>query len=633
MEELGELLSAGVRAFNHYNRYKKGIFLKNDPVGGEVILKLVPILLHVNHPDLPGYVQDETCPCGIKTMKWTTESIKTLEKFLSTHIKFTNIQDDLPLHRDIEGIFTIGSVGSVGQTKDSDYDIWVVIDAPAIGDARLHLLETKVKQLQRWIKTLFPVKARFFLMDILKIQANEFGAISQEGAGAALKVLLKEEFYRTMTLIQGRIPLWWIVPPFIDTEVYDQASHTLYNIDGFVTDDFVDLGNITQIPQQELFGAALWQMHKALDDPFKSVLKMALVGTYMDLGYHARLLCDVLKFQVVNSRPGDVVDPYIVAFQRIDDYYRGIGDYKTLDLLRQCFYIKVSPNIRAGDLINIQRQDKTSIMVDIIKSWGWSLKRIQHLNRFNEWDVQRYRKFGDEVHAYLQKTAVLLIREAKKGLVHAGIEQDVDMEILRRRVEAFYVPKKGKIVSEKRVLRNEPTYRELVFCYNNSTWKTFPAMPSKGCEGDAIMASERIVPIIAWLVYNRRFDASTVFNMVPNSSHVFLSDIQHLLAELRSSIPEASSIGLDRDALLAPSDIKQIFVIGNMEASPHLTSITEVDILYLNTWNELFFSPIRPGGLKAWIRKARRADTKMDMWVPRETNSKQLMKALSSLIS
>jgi len=633
MEEFGDLLSTGVRAFNHYNRYKKEILLKNDPVGGEAILKLVPVLLHINHPDLPGYVQDEACPCGIKAMKWNTESIKTLENFLSTRVKFTNIQDYLPLHRDIEGIFTIGSVGSVGQTRDSDYDIWVVMDASAIGDARLHLLETKVKRLQHWVKTLVPVKARVFLMDILKIQANEFGTVSQEGAGSALKVLLKEEFYRTMTLIQGRIPLWWIVPPFSNTEVYDRASQMLYSIDGFVPDDFVDLGNITQVPQQEFFGAALWQMHKALDDPFKSVLKMALAGTYMDPGYHARLLCDVLKSQVVNSRPGDVVDPYMVMFQRIDDYYRGIGDYKILDLLRQCFYIKVSPNIREGDLINIHRQDKTSIMVDLIKSWGWSLKRIQYLNRFNEWDVQIYRKFGDEIHAYLQKIAVLLIREAKKGLVHAGIEQDVDMEILRRRVEAFYVPKKGKIVSEKRVLRNEPAYRELVFCYNNSTWKIFPSMPSKGCEGDAIMASERIVPIIAWLVYNRRFDTSTVFNMVPNPSYVFLSDVQDLLAKLIPSIPEASSIGLDRDALLAPGDVKQIFIIGNMEASPHLTSIAEVDILYLNTWNELFFNSIRPEGIKAWIKKARRADTKMGIWVSRETNSKQLIKAFSSLIA
>ncbi|MCD6571240.1 MAG: class I adenylate cyclase [Deltaproteobacteria bacterium] len=633
MGDINEWLSRGVRAFNHYNRYKHGILLKNDPMGGEVILKLVPVLLHINHPDLPGYIQGKTCPSGIKTMEWQPEFIKVLEKFLSNRIDLTNIQDYLPRDRNIEGIFTIGSVGSIGQTRDSDYDIWVIVDVQSVGKARLRLLETKIERLQRWITARFLIKVQFFLMDIFKIQANEFGVVSQEGAGSALKVLLKEEFYRTMTLIQGRIPLWWIVPPFSNSGVYEQASNTLHSINGLVHDDFIDLGDITLVPRQELFGATLWQMHKALDDPLKSVLKMALVSTYMDPDYYARLPCDTLKSQVFNSKAEDVVDPYIVAFQRIEDYYKSRGDYKTLDLLRQCFYIKVSPNIGENDIIKVHRQDKASIMVDVIKSWGWPLKRIQYLNKFNEWDIQGYQKFGNEIHKYLRKTAVLLIREAKKGLVHAGLEEDVDMEILRRRVEAFYVSKEGKIISEKRVQRDEPAYRELVFCYNSGTWKIFSSMPSKGCDEDSIMTSHRIAPIIAWLVYNRRFDASTVFHMVPNSSYIFLSDIQHLLVELRSFIPEASSIGLDRQSLLTPSYINRIFIIGNMEVSHQLKSIEEVDILYLNTWNELFSISIPPKGLKGWIKKAKRADTKINVWVSKKANSKQLVSSLVSLIS
>ncbi|HOO37079.1 MAG TPA: class I adenylate cyclase [Deltaproteobacteria bacterium] len=629
MKDFATKISTGIRAFTHYNRYKKSIMQKNDPLGAKVILDLFPLCIHINHPGLPGYVGDADCPCGVKCMEWPASTLKSLGSFFSTRITLSDIQGYVPRNREIEGLFTIGSVGSLGQTKESDYDIWVVVDRNAIGNKRILLLERKLKILQRWISSQYILDVHFFLMDVGDIQRNNFGMVSQEGSGSALKNILKEEFYRTLTLIEGRIPLWWITPSD-NGDSYEKASRFLERSLMFEADDFIDLGDITFIPEQELLGAALWQMHKALDDPLKSVLKMALVATYLEPGNENRLLCEVIKKHVMGARRDDLIDPYLEVLLTVEKYYKSKGDMQTVELLRKCFYLKVSPNITTNDLIKVDAGDKITLLADTIRSWGWSIRYLKDLNGFNEWSVEKYRRFGDELHDYLKRTTVLLIRRAKSFLVNSLLDQDVEMEILRRRVEAFYVSKEGKIECEKRVKKKEPAYEELYFSYKNDQWQVTGTSP-ENFSGKPVMSASRVVRIIAWLVYNKRYDASTAFHMIPNTSLVVLSDIQSLLWDLNSLIPDANSVGLDRDSLMDKKYVKQVVIIGNMETPGVVQSIKEIDVLYINSWNELFSIHMKPGSLRSWMAKMRGAKTKISIWLPREGKSKHLVGTLNSL--
>lgn len=631
MDDIENKVAEGLKAFTHYNRSKKRVMQMNDPLGARVVLNLVPLCIHINHPELPGYMMDDDCPQGIKSMEWPLNALKNLESFFPVRIRPGDVQSLVPKQREVEGLFTIGSVGSVGQTRESDYDIWVVVDSQAVGQQRLRLLERKLKLLQRWITSQYIIEIHFFLMDVSDIRQNDFGMVSQEGSGSALKNILKEEFYRTMTLIEGRIPLWWIVPPQEDGEdahenIYERVQDRL----GFNSENYIDMGNITSIPEDELFGAALWQMHKALDDPLKSVLKMALVATYLEHSSGGKLLCEELKKHVMQASQDEIVDPYVEIFQRVEDYYRSKGDEKTIDLLRKCFYLKVSPSINPGDLLKTDRYDKASIMVEVLKRWGWSIDFFRGLNSFHGWNVDKYREFGDELHDYLKRTTVILIRRARSFLVNSQPDQDVEMEILRRRIEAFYVSKQDKIEPEKRIKKKEPAYEEIFFSYDSNKWYIHSMFPERGRE-KPIMTSDRVVKILAWLAYNKRIDASTAFHMIPNSSHAALSDIQMLLRELNLLIPDVGSIGLDRNSLMEKKFVKEIVIIGNMEWPDTYNLIKEVDILYTNSWSELFCISLPPDGLRSWMKRNRIPKTRISIWLPRDGKSKYLVNMLYSL--
>ncbi len=632
MRHLDTSVSIGLRAFTSYNRYKKDIMRKCDPVGAQVILELLPLLVHINHPSLPGYVEQEDCPCGIKFMEWPSQTIKDIGSYITSRVNLGRMQNYMPRRLEIEGLFTIGSVGSLAQTRESDYDIWIVVDAQRIEPDRLKTLSKKLKILQRWITGKYVLDIHFFLMDLKDIRSNNFGSVSQEGSGSALKSILKEEFYRTLTLIEGRVPLWWIVQPDQREDSSGQSGSLMETRTGTNKEEYIDLGDIESIPEQELLGAALWQMHKALDDPLKSVLKMALVASYLEASSKGTLLCDILKQNVFYAKGHDIIDPYFQILCRVEDYYQARGDDRTLDLLRKCFYLKVNPNIRSADLYKLERDDKASIMVDIVKSWGWSLHTVKELNEFSEWGVDKYRKFGDDIHSYLKLATVQLIRRAKSYISNTVVNEDIEVEVLRRRVEAFYVSKEGKIESEKRVKRKEPAYRDLFFTYKNKVWSIFESSPETG-KGSPIMESERVANILAWLVYNKRFDASTAFHMIPNVSKVVLYDIQSLLWKLNSLIPDASSIGLDRASLMEDKYAKHVVIIANMERPDILHSIYELDVLYMNSWNELFCISLTPQQIGPWMVKMKRPSTQVSIWLPKEGNPKYLTETVVSLIS
>ncbi len=621
-----------MRAFTSYNRYKKDIMHKSDPAGARVILELLPLLIHINHPNLPGYVEQENCPCGIKYMEWPSRTLRDIGSYLASRVNLGRMQDYMPRQLEIEGLFTIGSVGSLAQTRESDYDIWVVVDALRIEPDRIKLLSKKLKILRRWITGKYVLDIHFFLMDLKDIRANNFGSVSQEGSGSALKSILKEEFYRTLTLIEGRVPLWWIKHPERREDLCGQNGSLSQSRTGTNDEECIDLGDVEFIPEQELLGAALWQMHKALDDPLKSVIKMALVASYLEAPSKGMLLCNILKRNVFFAKGQDIIDPYFQVLSRVEDYYHDRGDERTIDLLRKCFYLKVSPNIRSADLYKLERDDKASIMVDIVKSWGWSLKTIKDLNEFSEWGVDKYRKFGDDIHNFLKLTTVQLIRRAKSYTGNTVLNEDIEVEVLRRRVEAFYVSKDGKIESEKRVKRKEPAYRDLFFTYNNNVWTIFESYTETG-KSSPIMESERVANILAWLVYNKRFDASTAFHMIPNVSKVVLYDIQSLLWKLNSLIPDAGSIGLDRTSLMEDKYAKYVVIVANMERPDILHSVSEVDVLYMNSWNELFCISLKPQQLGPWMAKMKRPLTQVNIWLPKEGNPKYLTEKVTSIIT
>ncbi|MGL4477157.1 MAG: class I adenylate cyclase, partial [Aeromonas veronii] len=302
---------------------------------GQQVFQLLPVMLHFNHPLLPGYVSGDV-PHGI----WSFSATAEQQAFIDDLCRNANCQSGLATHdRAIQGLYSMGSTSSIGQCCHSDLDIWVCHVA-GLSQERLDLLELKCQQLSKWAEQR-GVDLNFFLIPEDKFRQTNDAQMQGESCGSAQHLLLLDEFYRSAMRIAGKRLIWYLVPTECDDH-YDAYVNELFESGKLKQDDWLDLGSFDRIPAEEYFGSALWQLYKGIDSPYKAVLKSVLMEAYSHEYPNTRLLSMIGRdwFQH-NEGMHYRLDNYCLMLDKVTNYLKSIGDMARLDLVRRCFYLKV----------------------------------------------------------------------------------------------------------------------------------------------------------------------------------------------------------------------------------------------------------------------------------------------------
>ena len=114
----------------------------------QLVLKLLPLLFHVNHPLLPGYVSSST-PAGVAGFEPGAERVAEAQR-LARSFAYKARQGHAP--RPIHGLFLMGSLGSLAQAELSDMDFWVC-HASDLSPQQLNELNKKCVLLEAWAAT------------------------------------------------------------------------------------------------------------------------------------------------------------------------------------------------------------------------------------------------------------------------------------------------------------------------------------------------------------------------------------------------------------------------------------------------------------------------------------------------
>ncbi len=173
---LSKKLIQNKKVFLAYNQFRKDIFQHLAPKESEVILFLLPWLLSINHPDFPGYVPDLDKPFRV----FDIEQSKDIRKKEPAFKKQFKCYDQGSLLKysteycDIQGIYTIGSIGTISQTSHSDCDLWVCIDRENYSATQFDHLSQKVYLIKDWLDNTLKMPVYFFISDINDIQKCNF---------------------------------------------------------------------------------------------------------------------------------------------------------------------------------------------------------------------------------------------------------------------------------------------------------------------------------------------------------------------------------------------------------------------------------------------------------------------------
>jgi len=333
-------LSRNKRIFLEYNEFRKRIFSELTPKDSEIILYLLPWLFSINEPACPGYSRYLNGPFRVYNVEFNKgirNREESFKKMFGVKKRGTLLKPTQKAYV-IQGVYTIGSVGSVSQNSLSDCDIWVCFDKKEFDKAAWDKLNRKVNLIKGWMDNNLRLPVYFFISDVKSVKEGRFGSVDAESSGSTQQLVLKEEFYRTFILISGKVPIWWLIYDKTLKIEYNDALSAI-NSDTFWEYDLIDFGNIEKIKKSEYFGASLWQFHKFLTSPLKTIIKMVLLKMLLE-SPQERLLCHQLREAVLSSADRNLFpDHSLFTMSKILAHYKG-RKKELIKFLNMCFYIR-----------------------------------------------------------------------------------------------------------------------------------------------------------------------------------------------------------------------------------------------------------------------------------------------------
>ncbi|MGZ5011217.1 MAG: class I adenylate cyclase [Methylobacter sp.] len=400
-----------------------------------VFLELLPLLFHCNFSLLPGFISSAT-PAGIPEYTPDAQTLHAAKQF-APNFNYTRIPSHI---YPVEGLFLMGSVGSIAFSKTSDMDIWLCHQS-CLSSNEINELHQKASALEVWAESL-ELEVHFFLIDSKEFRLGQNTPISAESSGQTQHYLLLEEFYRTAIYIAGKSPAWWLVPPHEEGNYTNYIKHLISN--RFIPDhELIDFGGLEAVPAEEFIGATLWHLYKALHAPHKSLLKLLLMECYASEYPKTEWLCLDIKKAVYDGNYMKVdLDPYLLIYTKVERYLQN-GHSGRLALARQSFYLKV---MGSSD-ITLDAQTRASrelYIQQIAKSWNWPVSTIDDLKQIRSWNIQK----ATEEHAIIVQQLThcyRMIMGFAKAHVNPDQENNNDLKLIGRKLHSFLEKKPGKI--------------------------------------------------------------------------------------------------------------------------------------------------------------------------------------------
>jgi len=553
------------------------------------LFEIVPLLIHENI-DFPGYNSDSVNdPCGISGYCPSPETGITAAPYVDPE----KIKIRFNLFPHVEGLFTMGSTGTIAQTSGSDIDYWVCVrdhDPESLKGKRFH---KKLRLLERWALESFKAEIHFFIVDINRARVDDFGDSTRESSGSAQGRILKEEFYRTMVHVAGKLPIWCAIPVSISRIYYDLLFKRICI--NPVQCRFIDLGDIHEIPPEEYFGASIWQIFKWFKSPFKSVIKMALLEEFINARGKKQLLCNRFKELWMNSGPHSAlgrIDPYYILLKSLVDYYRQEENSEAARLVQLCFFLKTGIS-RDSDLDQTLFGFRSIFITICMDEWSWTRAKVFEIGNFRQWSYSGITKLSQLIERYMIKTYKRVNQSLGEGKQSIMITPE-DLTVIGRKMFVEFSRQPEKVSKILLVSRSDSHFNGLALKYvvkkeSNPVWELVNRSARLKPEGEELIKrGMNIEEIAAWFIQNRLYSTSTIINLVPNPTPVSSDDVQKLFSALHLFFIHDSSEFIRFKNLLSKVVLKAIFISLNFSIPRKSRRVHEFCAIYLNSWGEMF---------------------------------------------
>ncbi len=596
---------------DQFNQQKQARALAVMSRYGQQVFQLLPVLLHYHHPLLPGYLPGDV-PAGVCHFQPNSRQQQFIDELCQAANGHQGLEQG---QNEIFGIYSMGSTSSIGQCRHSDLDVWVCY-SHRMAPERVAWLQQKCLLISQWAEQR-QVELNLFLIPDNKFRTDNQQWVEGESCGSAQHLLLLDEFYRSHLRIAGKRLVWMCAPGKLGPK-YDQFVAEHFANGTLNTDEWLDLGGFARIPAEEYFGSALWQLYKSIDSPYKAVLKTVLMEAYSHEYPDTKLLCRHLKGNFHNADQLDErQDHYILMLEKVTGYLRSIDDDKRLDLVRRCFYLKVSEGLDLASNNDDQHGWRSEQILRLVSTWGWSADKLARLDDRANWKVEEVRAAYGELLEALMQSYRNLIQFARRNNITESINPE-DIGILSRKLYAAFENLPGKVQLINLKIAPDLSEPDISLVQvpegrlNKAGWYLYKhaLTPADIIGRSPLEYSGYVGKLVAWAHFNGLLVSDTQLHLFNQNTDASPENLQEYCGDLARLFPvrapSPSNLALSR-----PCEVRQLGIFLNLEQDPTTrwrntpiefsarasdplsfgqqqeSLVGSVDLLYRNSWDEI----------------------------------------------
>ncbi len=562
-----------------------------------ILLDLLPLLFHVNHPILPGYV-NASAPCGIDGYTPDDATLTRVHQHIARSFDYPCQE---PRQPQIHSLFLMGSCGSIAQSDSSDLDAWLCHSAD-LSEPELTLLRKKAWAITCWAESL-GLELHFFLMDCEQFRRGKRDRLDADAAGTSQHFLLLDEFYRSALLLAGRYPIWWLVPPEAE-EHYEEYTAQL-RAEGLVRDnESIDFGGVAHIPAGEFIGAGVWQLYKAISSPYKAVLKLLLTEAYARNFPNVDPISIGFKREVhLGESDIDKLDPYILIYRRLESYLSDRQERDRLELVRRAFYFKTG--LRLSLSTSMKHQQRRLLLEQLTSQWHWQPEHLLNLDTRHRWKLRRVRDEHRFLVAELTNSYRFLQEFAEQSQQKALINSE-ELTLLGRKLYAAFERKRNKIEWLNPGIAPDLSEQQLYFHtlgFGEQRRWVVSASARHDFEADAILQEDsQLSALLCWCFCNGLVKDNSRLRLSGRREGISEEDLNHMAQRLRSHLPSHVPAGDPRqhEAFAQPKVPLSTLFFLNLGQDPlsqlnshgitqHRSNypVTSVEMVCINSWGEV----------------------------------------------
>ncbi len=577
--------------FQKYNTLKLNTLqeaIKNTTVSE--VFGLIPFLLHVNMPDLPGYVDYPGLPVGIAGY---TPTARTRNYVTSRYpsVKVNMVPSPRPF---VQMFALMGSSGTIAYTRESDFDYWLCYHASDHKPEDIQAYRAKCHTIENWLFETYNVEVHFYLNEITKVKKNIFADDDENLAGSAIGELLKEEFFRSSIVINGKCPFWWAVPVGCDEETYEEWLAAVNN--SKLKDEFIDIGHLINVTPEGFIAGALFQILKSLGSPFKSIIKLGLLERYLNSQSGNPFISSIIKKNVHEGRlePRDI-DAYVIAFDSVYDYYKNVvGDKNILEMLSTSFYLKVEPNLSSviakGNTVS--HREKTRVMVEYMKEWGWGKQRIEQFDSFQDWGIEPVTKLLNSAKKFILERYKFILGKIETHKIKMRFS-DEELQGITRKIFSHFLISENKIDNTLSFKSYPPEKLLSIEYVRESGGKDYwflskRSITRRGANRIIIYKGQSLFGLIIWISLNGLFMKDYTRLEIDTGLHsVEPSFLRELIADISTHF-HIKKVDLVNRYFFEEQFPVMSYIILNAY-SKYAKKINDIIFLYQNSWGETRF--------------------------------------------